>query len=118
LVTGSEGDTLDILGGRRRWDVGLQNQSRAQKWRCEFLFISILITSGIRILTQRIRHGARKEVERDVGDYEKIGACSFHFRSKRGAKAIRTNKKPSLKKRKPNVPVDDADLHFPASVSK
>src|SRR6266853_2046491 len=31
----------------------------------------------------------------------KSAACSFHFRSKRGAKAIRTNKKPSLKKRKP-----------------
>src|SRR5881396_4261155 len=40
----------------------------------------------IRILTQRIKHGAQEEVETDVGDYEKIGGVFVPFSIEAGRK--------------------------------
>ncbi len=72
----------------------------------------------IRILTQRIRHGAQEEVETDVGDYEKIGGVFIPFSIEEGRKGDPDKQKTVIEKAEANVPVDDAIFHFPASVSK
>lgn len=72
----------------------------------------------IRILTQRIRHGAQEEVETDVGDYEKIGGVFVPFSIEAGRKGDPDKQKIVIEKAEANVPVDDAIFHFPASASK
>ncbi|HUE62395.1 MAG TPA: hypothetical protein VMO04_04645 [Chthoniobacterales bacterium] len=72
----------------------------------------------IRILTQRIRHGAQEEVETDVGDYEKIGGVFLPFSIEEGRKGDPDKQKTVIEKAEANVPVDDAIFHFPASASK
>jgi hypothetical protein len=72
----------------------------------------------IRILTQRIRHGAQEEVEEDVGDYEKIGGVFIPFSIEAGGKGDPDKQKIVIEKAEANVPVDDAIFHFPASGSK
>jgi hypothetical protein len=46
----------------------------------------------IRVLTQRVRHGAQEEVETDLGDYKKSGAFSSQRRSSSGVRVIPTSK--------------------------
>ena len=72
----------------------------------------------IRILTQRIRHGAQEEVETDVGDYEKIGGVFVPFSQEAGRKGDPDKQKIVIEKAEANVPVDDAIFHFPATASK
>jgi len=72
----------------------------------------------IRILTQRIRHGAQEEVETDISDYEKIGGVFVPFSLEAGRKGDPDKQKIIIEKAEANVPVDDAIFHFPASASK
>ena len=72
----------------------------------------------IRILTQRIKHGAQEEVETDVGDYEKIGGVFVPFSAESGRKGDPDKQKIVIEKAEANVPVDDAIFHFPATASK
>ncbi|HYR22302.1 MAG TPA: hypothetical protein VEP30_05190 [Chthoniobacterales bacterium] len=72
----------------------------------------------IRILTQRIRHGAQEEVETDVGDYEKISGVFVPFSIEAGHKGDPDKQKIVIEKAEANVPVDDAIFHFPATASK
>src|SRR6184192_2639976 len=72
----------------------------------------------IRILTQRVRHGAQEEVETDVGDYEKIGGVFVPFSVESGRKGDPDKQKTVIEKAEANVPVDDAIFHFPGSASK
>lgn len=72
----------------------------------------------IRILTQRIRHGAQEEVEEDISDYEKIGGVFVPFSLEAGRKGDPDKQKIVIEKAEANVPVDDAIFHFPASASK
>jgi hypothetical protein len=72
----------------------------------------------IRILTQRIRHGAQEEVEEDISDYEKIGGVFVPFSLEAGRKGDPDKQKIVIEKAETNVPVDDAIFHFPASASK
>jgi len=72
----------------------------------------------IRILTQRIRHGAQEEVESDVGDYQKIGGVFVPFSIESGRKGDRDKQKIIIDRAEANVPVDDAIFHFPAAPSK
>jgi len=72
----------------------------------------------IRILTQRIKHGAQEEVETDVGDYEKIGGVFVPFSIESGRKGDPDKQKIIIDKAEANVPVDDAIFHFPAAASK
>ena len=67
----------------------------------------------IRILTQRIKHGAQEEVETDVGDYEKIGGVFVPFSIESGRKGDPDKQKIIIDKAEANVPVDDAIFHFP-----
>jgi hypothetical protein len=72
----------------------------------------------IRILTQRIQHGAQEEVETDISDYEKIGGVFVPFSLEAGHKGDPDKQKIVIEKAEANVPVDDAIFHFPASASK
>ena len=72
----------------------------------------------IRILTQRIKHGAQEEVESDVGDYQKIGGVFVPFSIESGRKGDRDKQKIIIDRAEANVPVDDAIFHFPAAPSK
>jgi hypothetical protein len=72
----------------------------------------------IRILTQRVEQGAQVEVETDLGDYEKINGVFIPFSEEAGRKGSPDKQKIIIEKAEPNVPVDDAVFHFPATPSK
>src|SRR5213082_866157 len=72
----------------------------------------------IRILTQRIKHGAQEEVETDVGDYEKIGGVFVPFSIEAGRKGDPDKQKTVIEKAEANVPIEDAIFHFPTTATK
>lgn len=72
----------------------------------------------IRILTQRVQHGAQQETETDVGDYEKIGGVFIPFSIEAGHKGDSNKQKTVFEKAEANVPVDDAIFKFPTTASK
>jgi hypothetical protein len=69
----------------------------------------------IRVLTQRIRHGAHEEVETNLGDYEKAGGVFVPTSIESGQKGAPDKQRIIIDKVEANVPVDDAVFHFPAS---
>jgi hypothetical protein len=69
----------------------------------------------IRTVTQRIEHGAQIETETDIGDYEKIAGVFIPFSNESGRKGAPDKQKIVIEKAEPNVPVDDAIFHFPAT---
>jgi hypothetical protein len=72
----------------------------------------------IRIVTQRIKHGAQVEVETDLGDYEKAGGVFISTSIESGRKGDPDKQKIIIDKADANVPVDDAIFQFPAAGSK
>jgi len=72
----------------------------------------------IRILTQRIKHGAQEEVETDLGDYEKIGGVFVPTSIESGRKGDPDKEKIVIDKAEANVPVDESIFHFPATAFK
>jgi len=72
----------------------------------------------IRILTQRIEHGAQVEVETDLGDYEKVGGVFIPFSEEAGSKGSSDKQKTIIEKGEANVAVDDAIFRFPAPAAK
>lgn len=72
----------------------------------------------IRVLTQRVEHGAQTEVETDLGDYEKIGGVFLPFSVEAGSKGSPDKQKVVIEKADANVPVDDALFRFPAAPAK
>ncbi len=69
----------------------------------------------IRVVTQRVRHGAQEEVETDLGDYEKAGGVFIPTSIESGRKGGPDKQKVVIDKAEANVPVDDAIFHFPAA---
>jgi hypothetical protein len=69
----------------------------------------------IRILTQRVRHGAHEEIETDLGDYEKSAGVFIPTSIESGRKGDPDKKKIIIDKVEANVPVDDAIFHFPVA---
>ena len=69
----------------------------------------------IRILTQRMRHGAYEEVETDLGDYEKTAGVFVPTSIESGRKGDPDKNKVIIDKVEANVPVDDAIFHFPVA---
>src|SRR6266508_1206953 len=69
----------------------------------------------IRVLTQRMRHGAYEEVETDLGDYEKAGGVFVPFSIESGRKGAPDKQQIIIDKVEANVPVDDSIFHFPSS---
>ena len=72
----------------------------------------------IRILTQRVQHGAQQETETDVGDYEKIGGVFIPFSLEAGRKGDPNKQKIVFEKAEANLSVDDAIFKFPTAASK
>jgi outer membrane lipoprotein-sorting protein len=72
----------------------------------------------IRTITQRIQHGAQVETETDIGDYEKIGGVFIPFAIEAGRKGSPAKQKLVIEKAEPNVSVEDAIFHFPATAAK
>ncbi len=68
----------------------------------------------IRVLTQRIEHGAQIEEEKDLGDYEKVNGVYFPLSIETGAKGDQEKAKITFDKVEANVPLDDAVFRFPA----
>jgi hypothetical protein len=71
----------------------------------------------IRIVTQRMRHGAQEEVETDLGDYEKAAGVFIPTSIESGPKGAAEKQKIVIDKVEANVPVDDAIFHFPGQIS-
>src|SRR5215216_5596620 len=71
----------------------------------------------IRIVTQRVRHGAHEEVETDVGDYEKAGGVFVPTSIEVGRKGSADKQMVVVDKMEANVPVDDTIFHFPGQIS-
>jgi hypothetical protein len=69
----------------------------------------------IRVLTQRVRHGAHEEVETDLGDYEKAAGVFVPTSIESGRKGAPDKQRIIIDKVEANVPVDDAIFHFPAA---
>jgi hypothetical protein len=71
----------------------------------------------IRIVTQRVRHGAHEEVETDLGDYEKAGGVFVPTSIEVGHKGSPDKQMVVIDKVEANVPVDDNIFHFPGQIT-
>ena len=71
----------------------------------------------IRIVTQRVRHGAHEEVETDLGDYEKAGGVFVPTSIEVGHKGSPDTQTVVINKIEANVPVDDTIFHFPGQIA-
>jgi len=71
----------------------------------------------IRIVTQRVRHGAYEEVETDLGDYEQAGGVFVPTSIEVGRKGAPDKQVVVIDKLEDNVPVDDTIFHFPGQLN-
>ena len=71
----------------------------------------------IRIVTQRVRHGAHEEIETDLGDYEKAGGVFVPTSIEIGRKGSPDKQTVVVDKLEANVPVDDTIFHFPGQIN-
>ena len=71
----------------------------------------------IRIVTQRIQHGAHEEVETDLGDYEQAGGVFVPTSIEVGRKGAPDKQVVVIDKVEANVPVDDTIFHFPGQIN-
>ena len=72
----------------------------------------------IRTISQRTEHGARVEIETNLGDYEKIGGVFVPFSIESGARGSTDRQQITLEKVEANIPLDDATFHLPATAKK
>jgi len=115
----TKGSTIEYLG---REDVDGTSAYKIKVVRkngdVNFVYLDPDHFLEIRILTQRVRHGAQEETETDIGDYEKIGGVFVPFSIEAGHKGDPDKQKIVIEKAEANVPVDDAIFHFPTTASK
>lgn len=71
----------------------------------------------IRIVTERVRHGAHEEVETDLGDYEKAGGVFVPTSIEVGRKGSAEKQTIVVDNVEANVPVDDSIFHFPGQIN-
>lgn len=69
----------------------------------------------IRVLTQRMRHGAYEEVETDLGDYENAAGVFVPTSIEFGRKGAPDKQRIIIDKVEANAPVDNAVFHFPTA---
>jgi hypothetical protein len=72
----------------------------------------------IRIITQRMQHGALVETESDFGDYEKVGNVFMAFATEGGPRGSTDKQKIVIDKAEPNVAVDDSVFQFPPTAAR
>jgi hypothetical protein len=71
----------------------------------------------IRIVTERVRHGAHEEVETDLGDYEQAANVFVPTSIEVGIKGGTDKQVVVVDKLEANVPLDDAIFHFPGQIN-
>jgi len=71
----------------------------------------------IRIVTERVRHGAHEEIEMDLGDYEQAGGVFVPTSIEVGRKGSPDKQQTIIDKVEANVPVDDTIFHFPGQIN-
>jgi hypothetical protein len=71
----------------------------------------------IRIVTERVRHGAHEEIEMDLGDYEQAGGVFVPTSIEVGLKGSPDKQQTIIDKVEANVPVDDTIFHFPGQIN-
>src|SRR5437868_8709519 len=115
----AKGSTVEYIG---REDVDGTNAYKIKVVRkngdVNFVYLDPDHFLEIRILRQRVRHGAQEETETDIGDYEKIGGVFVPFSIEAGHKGDPDKQKIVIEKAEANVPVDDAIFHFPTTATK
>src|SRR5213595_2341135 len=108
-----KGSTLEYVG---REDVDGTSAYKVKVVRkngdVNFVYLDPDHFLEIRILTQRIRHGAQVETETDLGDYEKVGGVFIPFSEEAGSKGSTDKQKIIIERGEPNVAVDDAVFYF------
>jgi len=72
----------------------------------------------IRIITQRMQHGALVETEADFGDYEKVGNVFMPFAAEAGPRGSTDKQKIVIDKAEPNVAVDYSIFQFPPTAAR
>ena len=115
----AKGSTVDYLGtedvdGTPAYKVKVVRKNGD----VSFVFLDPDHFLEIRVVTQRIKHGAQEEVETDLGDYEKTGGVFIPTSIESGRKGDPDKQKIVIDKAEANVPVDDAIFHVPATASK
>jgi hypothetical protein len=115
----NKGSTIDYVG---REDVDGTSAYKIKVVRkngdVSFVYLDPDHFLEIRILTQRVQHGAQEETETDISDYEKIGGVFIPFSIEEGRKGDPDKQKTVIEKAEANVPVDDAIFKFPTTASK
>src|SRR5438876_1351790 len=112
----AKGSTVDYLG-TEEVDGTLAHKLKVVRKNGDLSFVYLDPDHflEIRILTQRMRHGAYEEVETDLGDYEKTAGVFVPTSIDSGRKGAPDKQRIIIDKVEANVPVDDAKFHFPAS---
>jgi hypothetical protein len=112
----AKGSTVDYLG-TEEVDGTLAHKLKVVRKNGDvsFVYLDPDHFLEIRILTQRMRHGAYEEVETDLGDYEKTAGVFIPTSIDFGRKGDPDKGKIIIDKVEANMPVDDAIFHFPAS---
>jgi hypothetical protein len=112
----AKGSTVDYLG-TEEVDGTLAHKLKVVRKNGDvsFVYLDPDHFLEIRILTQRMRHGAYEEVETDLGDYEKTAGVFVPTSIDSGRKGDPDKRKIIIDKVEANMPVDDAIFHFPAS---
>jgi len=114
-----KGSTIEYVG---REDVDGTSAYKIKVVRkngdVSFVFLDPDHFLEIRVLTQRVQHGAQQETETDVGDYEKIGGVFIPFSIEAGHKGDPDKQKIVIDKAEANVPVDDSIFKFPTTASR
>jgi len=115
----AKGSTVDYLGtedvdGTPAYKVKVVRKNGD----VSFVFLDPDHFLEIRVVTQRIKHGAQEEVETDLGDYEKTGGVFIPTSIEAGRKGDPDKQKIIIDKVEANVPADEAIFHFPTAASK
>jgi hypothetical protein len=112
----AKGSTVDYLG-TEEVDGTLAHKLKVVRKNGDvsFVYLDPDHFLEIRILTQRMRHGAYEETETDLGDYEKTAGVFVSTSIDSGRKGDPDKKKIIIDKVEANVSVDDAIFHFPVA---
>jgi hypothetical protein len=112
----TKGSTVEYLG-REDVDGTLAHKLKVVRKNGDvsFVYLDPDHFLEIRILTQRMKHGALIEDELDLSDYEKINGVFIPFSIESGSKGDTDKQKIVFEKADGNPTVDDNIFRFPSS---
>ena len=112
----AKGSTVDYLGTEDVEGTAAHKLKVVRKnGDVSFVYLDPDHFLEIRIVTQRMQHGAQVEEEVDLGNYEKIDNVFVPFSIESGNKGDPDKQKTIIDKAEANVPVDDAIFRFPTT---